>query len=99
MTLPISAEPRSGDCYSSRGLWRSASLQLRHEKWDAGGVIANVSGAEVQERAPVYFRSRTSDRPAALLNSLASIVPSLSESAALKRFSTIGRNSLLYTVP
>src|SRR4029077_16399328 len=65
----------------------------------SGGVIANVSGAKVQERAPVYFRSRTSDRPAALLNSLASIVPSLSGSAALKRFSTIARNSFLSTVP
>src|SRR5215831_9265323 len=46
-----------------------------------------------------YFRSCTSERPAALLSSLASIVPSLSGSAALKRFSTSARNSFLSRVP
>lgn len=44
-----------------------------------------------------YFRTRMSDRPAALLDSFTSIVPSLSGSAALKRFSTIARNSFLST--
>src|SRR5215831_15396640 len=46
-----------------------------------------------------YFRSGARERPAALLSSLASIVPSLSGSAALKRFSTSARNSFLSRVP
>src|SRR5215472_15397285 len=45
-----------------------------------------------------YFKRRVRDRPAAALSSLASIVPSLSGSAALKRFSTIARNSFLSSV-
>src|SRR5262249_34500988 len=46
-----------------------------------------------------YFRSRARERPVALLSSLASIVPSLSGLAALKRFSTSARNSFLSRVP
>src|SRR5262249_10918341 len=45
-----------------------------------------------------YFKRRVRDRPAAALSSLASIVLSLSGSAALKRFSTTARNSFLSSV-
>src|SRR5262249_4012392 len=46
-----------------------------------------------------HFRRCTRERPAALLISLASIVPSLSGLAALKRVSTSARNSFLSRVP
>ena len=46
-----------------------------------------------------YLNRRKSAFPARLLNSFASSVPSLSGSAALKRFSTTARNSSLVSVP
>src|SRR3977135_2934313 len=68
----------------------SRNLQsfLRHAQTGADGALALR-----------YLSRRTSDRPAELFSSLASIVPSLSGLAAVKRFSTTAENSFLSKVP
>src|SRR5262249_11185480 len=86
------ADPRGGTAPRGRVI-RNAGIGAKGES-----PFQTSSRVKLGEGAG-YFRSRTRERPAALLNSLASIVPSLSGLAALKRFSTSARNSFLSRVP